>query len=223
MNLDFILFQVYPYVAFTIFIVATWVRYDREQYSWSARSSQILSDKWFVLGNNLFHWSVIMLLSAHFVGLLTPEALYKSIISPHHKQILAMTAGGILGTICWVGMTILVLRRLFNPRVRANSRPSDIMILLLLYVQLMLGLSTIHVSAKHLDGVDMEALANWAQHIVTFRTDAYLYLQNINIIFKIHLVVGMTLFVLFPFTRLVHIVSVPVKYLTRTGYQIVRK
>ena len=223
MNLDFIFFQVYPYVAFTIFVVATWIRYDREQYSWNARSSQILSDKWFVLGNNLFHWCIIMLLSAHFVGLLTPEVLYKSVISAHHKQILAMTAGGILGTICWVGMTMLVLRRLFNPRVRANSRPSDIMILLVLYLQLMLGLSTIHVSAKHLDGVDMEALANWVQHIVTFRTDAYLYLQNINIIFKIHLFVGMTLFVLFPFTRLVHIVIRPLQYLIRTGYQIVRK
>lgn len=122
MYFNFFLFQLYPYIALTVFIVATWIRYDRDQYSWNARSSQILSDRWFILGNNLFHWSVILILSAHFVGLLTPETLYKSIISPAHKQLMAMIVGGALGVLCFIGMTILVLRRLFNSRVRATSR-----------------------------------------------------------------------------------------------------
>ncbi len=223
MYFNFFLFQLYPYIALTVFIVATWIRYDRDQYSWNARSSQILSDRWFILGNNLFHWSVILILSAHFVGLLTPETLYKSIISPAHKQLMAMIVGGALGVLCFIGMTILVLRRLFNSRVRATSRTSDIVILLAVYVQLILGLATIPFSAQHLDGVEMEALANWVQHLAILDSNSFLYLNKVGLVFKIHVLCGMTLFVLFPFTRLVHVVSVPLKYMTRTGYQIVRK
>lgn len=223
MYFNFFLFQLYPYIALTVFIVATWIRYDRDQYSWNARSSQILSDRWFILGNNLFHWSVILILSAHFVGLLTPETLYKSIISPAHKQLMAMIVGGALGVLCFIGMTILVLRRLFNSRVRATSRTSDIVILLAVYVQLIFGLATIPFSAQHLDGVEMEALANWVQHLAILDSNSFLYLNKVGLVFKIHVLCGMTLFVLFPFTRLVHVVSVPLKYMTRTGYQIVRK
>lgn len=223
MYFNFFLFQLYPYIALTVFIVATWIRYDRDQYSWNARSSQILSDRWFILGNNLFHWSVILILCSHFVGLLTPETLYKSIISPAHKQLMAMIVGGALGVLCFIGMTILVLRRLFNSRVRATSRTSDIVILLAVYVQLILGLATIPFSAQHLDGVEMEALANWVQHLAILDSNSFLYLNKVGLVFKIHVLWGMTLFVLFPFTRLVHVVSVPLKYMTRTGYQIVRK
>jgi nitrate reductase gamma subunit len=223
MYLNFFLFQLYPYIALTVFIVASWIRYDRDQYSWNARSSQILSDRWFVLGNNLFHWSVVLILCSHFVGLLTPEVLYKSFISPAHKQFMAMVVGGILGVLCFIGLTILVFRRLFNARVRATSRTSDIVILLAVYIQLILGLATIPFSAQHLDGVEMEALANWVQHLAILDSNSYLYLNQVSLIFKIHVLWGMTLFVLFPFTRLVHVISVPLKYMTRTGYQIVRK
>lgn len=223
MYLDFFLFQLYPYIALTTFIVASWIRYDRDQYSWNARSSQLLNDKWFILGNNLFHWSVVLILCSHFVGLLTPEVLYKSFISPAHKQLMAMIVGGGLGILCFIGMTILVIRRLFNARVRATSKTSDIVILLAVYIQLIFGLATIPFSARHLDGHEMEALANWVQHLAILDKDAYLYLSGVGVIFKIHVLWGMTLFVLFPFTRLVHVLSLPLKYMTRTGYQIVRK
>jgi len=136
---------------------------------------------------------------------------------------MAMVAGGIFGTICFIGMTILLVRRLTDPRIRATSKPADIMILLVLYVQLILGLATIPSSAAHPDGSSMIALANWAQHIVTFRTGAADFVLHEPVIFKAHIVLGLTIFVLFPFTRLVHVLSAPVKYLFRSGYQIVRK
>jgi nitrate reductase gamma subunit len=139
---------------------------------------------------------------------------------------LAMVAGGIFGTICFIGMTILLVRRLFDSRIRATSKPSDTMILLFLYVQLITGLITIPFSAQHMDGSSMIALANWAQHIVTFRSGAADFIMGEAIIFKLHLVLGTTIFLLFPFTRLVHIfsgIAAPVKYILRRGYQIVRK
>jgi nitrate reductase gamma subunit len=214
---------VYPYIALTVFVIGSWLRYESDPYGWRTKSSQLLSNKGMQWGSNLFHVGILLLFLGHFVGLLTPEWLYSIVISPAHKQILAMTAGGIFGSLCFVGLTILIWRRLFNPRIRATSSFGDIFILLLLYFQLILGLFTIAESAHHLDGQNMEALAYWAQHIVTFRPGAVAYLTNVPLLYKVHIVVGLTLFVVFPFTRLVHIWSAPVHYLLRTGYQIVRK
>ena len=134
-----------------------------------------------------------------------------------------MTAGGIFGTLCLIGLVMLLSRRLTNKRIRATSHFADIMILVVLLVQLILGLITIPFSAQHLDGSSMIALANWAQHIVTFRSGAAAFIVNEAWVFKLHLLLGMSIFILFPFTRLVHIWSVPVQYLTRSNYQIVRK
>jgi nitrate reductase gamma subunit len=90
-------------------------------------------------------------------------------------------------------------------------------------VQLLLGLLTIPFSAQHLDGSSMIALANWAQHLLTFQGDAAGFVAGEAWVFKLHIFLGLTIFLVFPFTRLVHIWSVPVQYLTRSGYQIVRK
>lgn len=217
------LFGIYPYIALISFILGSAIRYDREQYTWKASSSQMLDNTLsFRIGNNLFHVGIILILLGHFFGLLTPSSIYHQFISIETKQFAAMTAGGIFGIVCFVGMTILVIRRLSNSKVRMNSNWSDTLILLLLYFQLILGLLTLPISYQNPNGESMVALANWAQHIITFQSDAVNYITNEHIIFKFHVVSGLTLLLLFPFTRLVHIISFPVQYLTRSGYQIVR-
>lgn len=162
----------------------------------------------------------------HVVGLLMPASLYYPFMGESLKQLLAILAGGIFGIVCFVGMTILLWRRLFDPRIRATSKPSDIFVLLLLYVQLILGLVTIPFSAQHLDGSTMVALVNWARHIATFRGDAATFVVGEALVFKLHLVLGVTIFLIFPFTRLVHVfsgISAPLKYLSRSSCQIVRR
>ena len=216
-------FGIYPYVAITVFFVGSLLRYDRDQYTWKASSSQLLRKKDMRLGSNLFHIGIIMLFFGHFVGLLTPEWAYHVVMSAGTKQVLAMTAGGIFGLMCLVGMILLIRRRITDPRIRATSQAADLPILLILFVQLVLGLLTIPASAQHLDGSSMVALASWAQHIVTFQGDAASFVADQALIFKLHLVLGLTIFLLFPFTRLVHVWSVPLQYLGRSGYQIVRK
>ncbi|MCJ9428198.1 respiratory nitrate reductase subunit gamma [Kordiimonas marina] len=216
-------FGIYPYIAIVVMVGGSILRYDQDPYTWKASSSQLLSRRGVRVGSNLFHVGILLLFMGHFVGLLTPEALYEWVITPAAKQKLAMIAGGIFGTLCFIGMTILIIRRLFDPRIRATSRPADILILLILYVQLILGLGTIPFSAEHADGSSMIALAEWAQHIVTFRSGAAAYVLHEPVVFKLHIVLGLTIFLLFPFTRLVHILSAPVKYLFRSGYQIVRR
>ena len=217
------LFGVYPYIATTIFLLGSMYRYDREQYTWKANSSQILSKKGLRWGSNLFHIGIILLFFGHLVGLVTPHSVYSLVISAQHKQILAMTAGGIFGSLCFIGMVILIHRRITNPRIRTTTRVGDWVALLLLFVQLCLGLLTIPASAQHLDGSSMINLANWAQHILTFRPGAAAFIAPEPFIFKLHIVLGLTMFVVFPFTRLVHVWSMPVQYITRKGYQIVRK
>ena len=217
------LFGVFPYIATTIFLLGSLYRYDREQYTWKANSSQLLSSKGMRLGSNLFHVGIILLFFGHLIGLVTPHSVYSIFISAEHKQILAMTAGGIFGTICFIGMVILIHRRATNPRIRATTKFADWVALGLLFIQLCLGLLTIPQSAQHLDGSSMINLANWAQHILTFRPGAADFIAGESFIFKLHIVVGLTMFVIFPFTRLVHVWSLPIQYFTRKGYQIVRK
>ncbi|MCF6262207.1 MAG: respiratory nitrate reductase subunit gamma [Xanthomonadales bacterium] len=217
------LFGVYPYIALTVFLLGSIFRYDRDQYTWKASSSQMLSSKGMRLGSNLFHVGIILLFFGHLVGLLMPHSFYEPFISAGTKQMIAMVAGGAFGLLCFVGMVILIHRRLTNPRVKATSSFADISILLILFVQLVLGLLTIPVSAQHLDGSSMVALAEWAQRIVTFRPGAAEYIVSQHIIFKLHIFLGLTIFLVFPFTRLVHVWSAPIKYLFRKGYQIARK
>jgi nitrate reductase gamma subunit len=216
------LFQIYPYIALAIFAIGCWARFDLNPYTWRTGSSQMLSGKWMRLGSNWFHIGVLAILGGHFVGLLTPHSVYAHFISSGQKQMVAIAVGGFFGVICFIGLTILLLRRLFNPRVRATGSGRDLLILVLLYAQLILGISSIAVSAGHMDGSQMIKLGEWAQHIVTFRPGAAAFVADAHWIFKAHITLGLTLILLTPFTRLVHVWSVPVGYLTRP-YQVVRK
>lgn len=216
-------FGIYPYLAIMIMVGVSIARYDRDQYTWKASSSQLLRSKGMRWGSNLFHVGIILLFFGHLVGLLTPEPVYHLVMTAGTKQLMAMVAGGIFGSICFVGLSMLLYRRLFDKRIRATSTFADIALLLILYVQLILGLITIPYSAQHMDGSSMIALANWAQHIVTFRTGAADFIIHEAWVFKAHLALGLTIFLVFPFTRLVHMLSAPIKFLFRTGYQIVRR
>lgn len=223
---DFIhhlLYGIYPYLALAVLAIGSIIRFDREPYSWRSGSSQLLRRKQLMVGSVLFHVGVLVIFFGHLVGLLTPIAFFDAIgISHGAKQLLAIVAGGVAGVAAIIGATLLIHRRFFDPRVRAASNFSDNMIILILWVQLALGLATIPLSAGHLDGHEMVKFMNWAQGIFTFRSGAASYIADVHIIFKMHLFLGLTIFVLFPFTRLVHMLSAPVRYLWRGGYQVVR-
>jgi len=221
--LNHLFFGIYPYIAIAVFVLGSIVRYDRDQYTWKTGSSQMLESKQLRKGSRPFHVGIIMVLLGHFVGLLTPGEVWHVLgISTEFKQLIAMGMGGFFGLICLYGLVILVKRRLTNERVRATSSSMDIAILLLILVQLILGLISIFVSMGHLDGAEMLLLMSWAQNFVTFDgTAASAAIAGVHPIFKLHVFLGMTLFLLFPFSRLVHVWSVPVKYLQR-NYQVVR-
>ena len=222
-DLNQLLFVIIPYIALTIFFIGSLVRYDRDQYTWRADSSQLLESKQLRRGSIPFHIGILAIFFGHFIGLLTPSEVWHFLgISASTKQFVAMAAGGLFGVICFYGMCILIVRRLTNPRILATSSKMDISILLLLFLQLVVGLVSIFVSADHLDGAEMLKLMSWAQNLLTFNpATAAASIASVHWIYKLHILLGMLIFALFPFSRLVHIWSVPVKYLRR-NYQVVR-
>jgi len=221
--IDHFLFGLYPYICLAVFFIGSWLRFDRDQYTWKSDSSQLLRTGSLRWANNLFHIGVLFLFFGHFVGMLTPHAVYEPFISTGHKQLLAMVSGGVAGLLAFAGVTLLLHRRLTDARIRATSKTSDIALLWIFWVQLALGLATIPLSAQHLDGSVMVRLAEWGQRIVTFRSGAVEMLAGTGWIFKAHLFLGMTVFLIFPFTRLVHVWSGfgTLAYVLRP-YQLVR-
>jgi nitrate reductase gamma subunit len=224
MNLHNFLYGVYPYIALTVFLLGSWLRFDCEQYTWKSDSSQLLSKANMRLGSNLFHVGIIAIFFGHAVGLLTPHSVFRALgVSDMNHQMIAIWAGTIFGGLCLIGGALLWLRRMFNVRISVTSRGTDKFILTWLLITLMLGLSTIPVSIGHANAGNpgvMIALAEWVQSIIYLHPNPAL-LEGVDTIFKVHLFFGMTVFLVFPFTRMVHVWSAPLPYLARP-YQIVR-
>ncbi|AOZ68009.1 respiratory nitrate reductase subunit gamma [Rhodobacter xanthinilyticus] len=220
-------FGIYPYIALSIMIVGSIARYDRDPFTWKSSSSQLLRRKQLMVGSILFHIGVLFIFFGHFFGLLVPHQVYEAIgIHAEAKQLLAAIAGGIAGIVAIIGALMLAHRRLTEPRIRDTSSFWDITILLMLVAQLALGLISVPYSIATAEHGSVINFMNWAQGVFTFQSGNAAHIADEPLIYKLHIVLGLTIFLVFPFTRLVHILSgfaAPVRYLlTRTGYQIVR-
>ena len=216
-------FVVYPYICLGVFLMGSLTRFDRDQYTWKSDSSQLLRAGQLRWGSNLFHLGILGIFFGHLFGQLTPHSIYEIFMTASQKQLLAVVAGGIAGAVCFVGLSMLLHRRLFDPRIRLTSHRTDLAILMILWVQLALGLATLPASLSHVsDPKTMIALASYLQGIATFRPDPSL-IAGIQWHFIAHMLLGMTIFLLFPFSRLVHVWSgfASVAYLFRP-YQVVR-
>ncbi|MCL4699683.1 MAG: respiratory nitrate reductase subunit gamma, partial [Burkholderiaceae bacterium] len=201
------LFNVYPYICMAVFLMGSLARFDRDQYTWKTDSSQMLRARQLRWGSNLFHVGILFLFFGHLFGQLTPHYVYELLITSQQKQVIAVVAGGIAGVVCFIGLTMLLHRRIFDPRIRLTSHKTDLAVLIILWVQLSIGLATLPGSYAHAaDPQTMIILANYLQGIVTFRPDAA-PLAGIAWHYLAHMVLGMTIFLLFPFCRLVHVWS----------------
>jgi nitrate reductase gamma subunit len=223
-SFHFLAFGIYPYVCLAVFLIGSLIRFDRDQYTWKSDSSQMLRTGQLRAGSNLFHIGILGIFFGHLFGLLTPIPVFHALgIEAPAKQMLAIVAGGAAGSLMLVGLIILMHRRFTEPRIRATTTTMDWLVLWLLLAQLSLGLVSLTASWQHLDGGEMVKLMTWAQHIVLLRTDAAAYIGDVAPIFKLHLMLGMTIFLVFPFSRLVHIWSgfAALTYLGR-AYQLVR-
>ncbi|AOJ71523.1 MULTISPECIES: respiratory nitrate reductase subunit gamma [Burkholderia] len=222
--LNTFLFGLYPYLCLAVLLIGSLIRFDREQYTWKSDSSQLLRHGALRLGSNLFHWGVLVVVIGHFAGFLAPHWLVSPFLSASAHQLVAMVGGGAAGAVAIVGLTILIARRLGDARIRRNSRKSDILIVLMLWAQLALGLGTVVLSARHMDGAMFEVLTDYVKGVVTFRPGVADLLAGVPWTYRAHILLGFTIFLVSPFTRMVHIWSgfASLAYLIRP-YQLVRK
>jgi nitrate reductase gamma subunit len=220
--LNSVLYGWYPYVCLTVFVLGSLVRFDTAQYTWRSGSSQLLRKRQFRWGSNLFHVGILIVIAGHFAGFLMPDWAVDWLISPAQHELLAMVVGGLAGLIAIIGLSLLIHRRLTDPRIRATSRRWDIAIILMLWAQLALGLLTVPVSAQHMDGALFSTLVAYIKGIVLLHPHVADLLLGTPLIYRVHILLGFTVFLVSPFTRLVHIWSAPVWYLGRPGFQIVR-
>jgi len=217
------LFGIYPYLCLAVLLIGSLIRFDREPYTWKSDSSQMLRKGQLRLGSNLFHYGVIIVILGHFAGFLAPHWAVDWALSPTGHQLLAMVVGGCAGLVAILGLTILLHRRLTDPRIRLNSRKWDIAVATLLWLQLALGLLTVPLSAFHMDGGLFETLTTYVKGIVTLDGSASSLMMGVPLIYKLHVLLGFTIFLISPFTRMIHIWSGAgaLAYLLRP-YQIVR-
>ncbi len=217
-----LLFTYLPHIAMTLFWFGVFTRIVKTSKSLQAESSQFLSKKGQGWGSNLFHYGIILVFIGHFTGLFTPEHFYHLFMTTATKKILAVVMGSVFGLASIVGITILLIRRLKNSRIRINSTPADIFLLALLLVEIWLGLASIFISAE--SSVDnYAALGIWAQKVITFQPDAGSIIMDHSITYKLHIVIGLFIFMIFPYTKLMHMFVLPLAYFFRSGFQMVRR
>ncbi len=222
-DLDYLIFGIMPYAVLAIALIGTIARYERDPYTWKASSSQLLRRKQLIWGSVLFHVGIIVLFFGHLIGLFTPIWLLDALgISYGLKQWMAVLIGGAAGAAAFVGCTMLLHRRLYDPRIRNNSTFADIGILAILWVQIVVGMATIFLTLGHMDGEKMIQFMTWSQSVMGLQINAWQEVVDVHWLYKFHIFLGMVILALFPFTRLVHMLSVPIRYLWRPGYQIVR-
>ncbi len=225
-DINFIIFGIMPYAALTILVVGCIARYDRDQYTWKSSSSQLLKRKQLIWGSILFHVGIITIFFGHLVGLFTPVWVLDALGVPYAlKQWMAVIIGGPAGIAALIGASLLMHRRLTEPRIRATSSWMDITIMALIWLQLAIGLLTITQTLQHMDGSEMVRFMTWSQSIITWNINAWVTVIDVHWLYKLHIFLGLIITALFPFSRLVHMLSgfaAPFRYLMRPGYQIVR-
>ncbi|PKP75888.1 MAG: respiratory nitrate reductase subunit gamma [Alphaproteobacteria bacterium HGW-Alphaproteobacteria-6] len=226
-DINFMLFGVMPYVALTVFLVGSIARYERDPFTWKSSSSQLLRRKQLIWGSILFHVGILTVFFGHLVGLFTPIWVLDTLGIPYGlKQWMAVLIGGPAGIAALIGSSMLLHRRLADPRIRVTSTFPDILIMVLIWLQLAIGLLTITQTLQHMDGSEMVRFMTWSQSVVTWNINAWVTVVDVHWLYKLHIFLGLIITILFPFTRLVHIWSgfaAPLRYLLmRPGYQIVR-
>jgi nitrate reductase gamma subunit len=226
LGIDHFIFGIMPYFALTVLVVGSVARYERDPFTWKSSSSQLLRRKQLWLGSVLFHVGIITVFGGHLIGLFTPVWLLDVLGVPYAaKQWVAVILGGIAGVAALIGASILIHRRVTDPRIWRHTSFGDIGILVLIWLQLFIGLGTIFITLQHMDGVEMVRFMTWSQSVILLKLNAWATVVDVHWLYKTHIFLGFLIISLFPFTRLVHMVSgfaAPFRYLMRPGYQLVR-
>lgn len=211
------LWIIYPYLMLTTFLVVHIYRYNTDQLAWTAKSSEFLEKKSLMWGSMMFHIGIVLVFFGHVGGLMIPKTVMESLgVSEHLYHMGAVYGGGLAGIMTLAGITILFLRRINVKRVRATSSASDFLVAILLLVNVAMGVYNTLGYNLFVGGFDYrETIAPWLRGLITFRPDASL-MADVPLFFQLHVILSFAVFGIWPFTRLVHVWSVPLAYFKRS-------
>jgi len=221
MTINTVAFGVYPYLAFLVLLAGSYRALRRDLEAWRSGKAEPCHISKAHPASKFFHLAMIGLLFGHVAGLLVPFRFFEAAgFSPYGKQLVAAVTGGGFGLISLAGLVYYLRRRLTDPEKRATGSRMDLLVLLILAFELLLGLATVPLSIAGADGLQMLAVARWAQGIVTFQGGAEL-LEGVHWLIKLHVFFGISLFLVVPFSHLTHMWSVPLRMILYPG-QIIR-
>ncbi|MCY9513781.1 respiratory nitrate reductase subunit gamma [Paenibacillus apiarius] len=221
--LDQFLWVIFPYMCIVVFVVGHIFRYRNDQFNWTAKSSEFIEKKRLKLGSLMFHLGILPVIGGHIAGLGIPKSWMDAIgINDHMYHIGAVYIGSLFGFLTLGGMLLLTARRLTIKNVRKLSSASDIIVNLLLLFIVVMGMYSTVVTNVVEPGYDYRSsISIWFRNLFILRPDAGL-MTDVPLSFKIHILSGFSIFALWPFTRLVHVWSVPLNYIGRS-YILYRK
>lgn len=216
-KLELFLWGILPYIIVAVFVTAIIWRYVTNPFGWTSKSSEMLEKRILKWGSLLFHYGIIAVFFGHVAGLLVPVSVYRSLGVSDDAYHMAALAGGLpAGIITFVGVLILLYRRLSVARIRSTSSAGDHIALVVLVIVIFSGLAATSGSAVSHTDFDYRTTINpWLRGLLVFQPDPEL-MRTVPMGFKIHILTTFVLYLVFPFTRLVHVFSLPLGYLRRS-------
>ncbi|MFF1692519.1 respiratory nitrate reductase subunit gamma [Streptomyces sp. NPDC058257] len=210
-----LLWGVIPYVVVVLLAAGLAWRYRYDKFGWTTRSSQVYESKLLNIASPMFHYGILFVLVGHLVGLFVPESwTQKAGVSEHTYHLFSLYGGTAAGIMLVLGILLLLYRRRTNAPVFRATTANDKLMYLVLFAAIVLGMVA-KLSHASGDGYNYrESIAPWARSLFTLQPDTGM-MAGVPVLYQIHAVVGMALFALIPFTRLVHMFSAPVQYLFR--------
>lgn len=211
---------VFPYITLTIFIVGLLYRYTFKQSTWTAPSTEIFEKKWLRIGSPLFHWGIIFAFIGHVMGVILPIEFYDMFgITEEMYHFGGIVGGGIAGLMVVVGLIILLIRKFSAPRVRAHAGFGDYFaVLIVLFVSIIGVYMTIIYNTTVIAYEYRVTIGPWFRSLFYFQPK-YVLMEEVPQIFQLHVISAFVLFASIPFTKLVHIFSVPIRYPARAPIQ----
>ncbi|MFD2839519.1 respiratory nitrate reductase subunit gamma [Populibacterium corticicola] len=211
------LYVVFPYVCLAIFIVGHIWRYRHDQYGWTTRTSQVLENRWLRLGSPLFHFGALFAILGHVGGLLIPPSWTRFVgISDHTYHVVAVAAGTVAGIFLSVGLVILLIRRFwYSERIKVVTTGWDYVLYVLLTAEIFVGMwQTVAINVFG-EGYEYRGtISVWFRQLFILQPDSSL-VSGAPFWYQLHIVLACLMLAVWPFTRLVHVWSIPIMYMTR--------
>jgi nitrate reductase gamma subunit len=209
------LWVVFPYLCLTTFVVGHLWRYRYDKFGWTTRSSQLYENRLLRIGSPLFHFGILAVFLGHVMGLGVPKSWTEAAgVSEAAYHFMAVSIGAVAGFSTVVGMVILIYRRRTTGPVFSATTKMDKFMYLVLATVIFLGLANTVVANLFIHYDYREGVSVWFRGIFRFSLHPEL-MAEAPLSFQLHGLAAIFLFALWPFTRLVHVFSAPVGYLTR--------